>query len=57
MSMNSGPIEQKLLYQRVTQKYADPDAIHHWETQEVILEDENIVFMEKVGLSMRVLEL
>ena len=41
------PIEQKLLYQRVTQKYADPDAIHHWETQEVILEDENIVFMEK----------
>lgn len=39
------PIEQNLLYDRVSQKYDNPDAIHHWETQEVEYED--MIYMEK----------
>lgn len=40
------PIRQDKIYDRVNELYADPDAIHHWETQEVLLDDD-IVYMEK----------
>ena len=40
------PIQQELLYDRVKQKYDEPDAIHHWETNKILLDDGE-VYMRK----------